>query len=90
MDESPYTSATPARSSDETQPYDSPGAEVPRGMEDLTTWDEPPTQKGLRHVPSPPEPDSPALELVEEGVEEADRELRLEAVTADEDPTVEP
>lgn len=90
MDEHPYTAATAARSPDETQPWEAPPAEVPPGMESLTAWDDPPTQSGVRLKALPPEDDLPALELVEEGVEEADRELRLEAVTEDEDPTVEP
>jgi hypothetical protein len=90
MDNSPYTSATPARNPDETQPWDGLPPEVPPGMENVTVWDEPPTQSGMQHPVIPPDPDLPAIELVEEGVEEADRELRLEASTEDEDPTVEP
>jgi hypothetical protein len=90
MDDSPYTSATPARSPDETQPFDGPPAEVPPGMENVTAWDEPPSQTGMQHLPVATEPDEPAIELVEEGVEEADRELRLEASTEDEDPAAEP
>ncbi|HEX2746797.1 MAG TPA: hypothetical protein VHM91_02265 [Verrucomicrobiales bacterium] len=90
MDDPPYTSAAPARNPDETQVYDVPAAEVPPGMENLTAWDEPPSQTGSRHVTQPPDSDDPAIELVEEGVEEADRELRLEAVTEDEDAVDEP
>ena len=85
MDDHPYTSSTPARGPDETQANDALAAEVPPGMENLTAWDEPPTQTGIRHLSMPPDSDDPGSELVEEGIEEADRELRLESVTEDED-----
>lgn len=63
--------------------------EVPPGAEELTTWDE---------VPAEPEAESgDRLEdeaeapsaLVEEGIEEADRELRLEAADEPDDEDLE-
>jgi hypothetical protein len=41
-------------------------------------------------VAVPPDEEDQTLDLVEEGIEEADRELRLEANTEEEDVTVEP
>ena len=59
--------------------------EVPAGMEELAKWDEPPGAAGIRIKPIPPEDEDQTVELVSEGIEEADRELRLEANTESED-----
>jgi hypothetical protein len=59
--------------------------EVPDGMEELSAWDEPPTATGTRVHSVPPEDENQAIGLVSEGIEEADRELRLAANTENED-----
>jgi hypothetical protein len=55
-----------------------PAPEVPAGMEEVQQWDEPATESGARAEPILPPDDSQTVALVEEGIEEADRELRLE------------
>lgn len=55
-----------------------PAPEVPSGMEQAQAWDEPPTATGIRIRPIPPADEADPTPLVEEGIAEADRELRLE------------
>lgn len=55
-----------------------PAPEVPAGMEEVQEWDEPATASGARAEPMLPPDDSQTVALVEEGIEEADRELRVE------------
>ena len=47
-------------------------------MEQAQTWDDPPAASGIRVRPVPPADEADPTPLVEEGIEEADRELRLE------------
>ena len=55
-----------------------PAPEVPAGTEQLQVWDDPPAAFGREYKAILPDDDSDATSLVEEGVEEADRELRVE------------
>lgn len=57
------------------------GPEVPPGMEEVQKWDEAPGTTGMRMEAIRPEDEFATDSLVEEGLEEADRELRLEANT---------
>jgi len=59
--------------------------EVPAGMEELSTWDEPPATRGVRVKSLTPEDEYQTEELVSEGIDEAERELRLAASTENED-----
>src|SRR5687768_1074483 len=68
-----------------TEPEPRLDPEVPAGMEELATWDEPPAAAGVRIKPIPPEDENQTVDLVSEGIEEADRELRLEAQTETEE-----
>ena len=61
------------------------GPEVPPGMEEVQTWDEAAGAGGVRIEPILPDDDLATAGLVQEGVDEADRELRLEADTEFED-----
>ena len=65
------------------------GPEVPPGMEEVQTWDEASASAGVRVEPMLPEDEAATAGLVQEGLEEADRELRLEANTEFEDESVE-
>jgi hypothetical protein len=55
-----------------------PAPEVPAGMEEVQQWDEPANASGARAEPILPPDDSQTVALVEEGIAEADRELRIE------------
>lgn len=90
MNDSPYTDATAAPTEEEPLASGTPAAEIPSGLENLTAWDEPPTQSGGQIPSRLDDPDDPSAELVEQGIEEADRELRLESMTEDEDAVEEP
>jgi len=71
----------------ERTPLHPPAPEVPPKMEALTEWDEPPAAiGGQAHKVLPEDEVNIAEELVEEGVEEADRDQRL----ASSDPDFEP
>ncbi len=59
--------------------------EVTPGAETITAWDEPPSSRGIRVSPIPSDDDEQSEALVNEGIEEADRELRLQARTDDEE-----
>jgi hypothetical protein len=79
---------TSAPDPDESDPGPPPVAEapeVPAGMEEVATWDEPPAAAGIRVPRLRPDDEELTSELVSEGIEEADRELRLEANTESED-----
>lgn len=52
--------------------------EVPPGMEEVEVWDDAPAASGVRIEPVISNDETDATPLVEEGIEEADRELRLE------------
>jgi len=55
-----------------------PAPEVPAGMEQATAWDDPPSASGFRVKAVSSADETDATPLVEEGIAEADRELRLE------------
>jgi hypothetical protein len=65
-----------------------PAPEVPAGLEQLQTWDDPPAATGVQVKPLLPADEADISPLVEEGIEEADRELRLEDETEAEDETI--
>ena len=68
-----------------TDPPDPDSApEVPPGMEKIIEWDEPETASGIRAPSLRPADESDATLLVTEGIEEADREARLEDSTDEE------
>lgn len=71
-------------SASERLPANALPAEVPPKMENLVEWDTPPESSGGA-VPKvlPEDENSEAGELVEEGVEEADRDQRLAASDPD-------
>ena len=61
-----------------------PAPEVPPGDEDLTNWNESPDATGHAVDTSPPDEDvDVGLELVEEGVDEADEDQRRAAKDED-------
>lgn len=53
--------------------------ELSPATENLTAWDEPESQNGFRHQPTPLGDENIGSDLVAEGLEEADRESRLAA-----------
>ncbi len=81
MDDPPFTETNPAPGGEEPLTSELGAAEVPEGMEDQTAWDEPPDQTGTRRVALTDDPDDPAGAMVGQGLDEADRELRLESET---------
>jgi hypothetical protein len=61
--------------------------EVDRKTEDLKEWDEPPTATGVSAPKVPMEDEtSVSEELIEEGMEEADREQRIASADPDFEP----
>jgi len=73
--------AEPAEPGDEFTP------EVDERTLELTAWDEPPDSTGTSAHRTPMEDEVPAAEqLIEEGLEEADREQRLAASDPDYEP----
>lgn len=66
---------------------DSP--EVPPGAEELTTWDEVPAETEATSGDNLDDEAADPSALVEEGIEEADRELRLEAADEPDDEDLE-
>jgi hypothetical protein len=68
---------------DSTAPL--PAPEVPPGMEEAQVWDDPPSASGTRTPPLRPADESDTTGLVEEGLNEADRELRIEDEAESED-----
>lgn len=81
----------PDDSPEEPTPAEPQAPEVPQGMETVAAWDEPPAASGVRIAPVPPEDEevSPSS-LVTEGIEEAERELRLAANTESEEEPADP
>jgi len=73
--------AEPAELRDEFAP------EVDERTLELTAWDEPPESTGTSAPKTPMEDEiSPAEQLIEEGLEEADREKRIAASDPDYEP----
>lgn len=61
--------------------------ELPMAAENLTAWDEPPGQTGTPSPKTPPDDEASAgQQLVEEGLEEADRDQRIAAADPDYEP----
>lgn len=75
------TAERPSTADDDRDFPGQAGPEVPPGMEEVQEWDEAAGTTGMRVEPVRPEDESATDSLVEEGMEEADRELRLEANT---------
>ncbi|MES2709369.1 MAG: hypothetical protein V4726_22415 [Verrucomicrobiota bacterium] len=59
--------------------------EVPPGAEELVTWDEVPAEPEAASGDQVEDEDDVALSLVTEGIEEADRELRISAADEPDD-----
>jgi hypothetical protein len=64
-----------------------PAPELPMAARDLTEWDQPPGQAGVPAPKvSPDDEASTGQQLVEEGLEEADRDQRIAAADPDYEP----
>jgi len=71
-----------------TDPGVEPAPEVPPGMADVTQWDEAPATEGTMapNVGTQREENEVGEELVQDGVEAADRDSRLASVDPDYEP----